>query len=74
MGTERASRSMEFQPTSLPIAEDRVKDACSPLRRDAGSKVILITGAAGFVGFHSAMALHRRGDGASPRSIPTEGW
>jgi hypothetical protein len=57
---------MEFQPASLPIAEDRVKDACSPLRRNADAKVILVTGAAGFVGFHSAMALHRRGDGAFP--------
>jgi len=47
---------------SLPISREQVQRSCAT-KGGPDSKVVLVTGAAGFVGFHSAMALHRRGDG-----------
>ena len=38
----------------------RMVHSCTPAVE--GGKVVLITGAAGFVGFHSALQLHARGD------------
>jgi hypothetical protein len=40
MGTQMET-SMEYTPKSLPLAVDRITDACSPQRRDADSKVTL---------------------------------
>lgn len=41
--------------------ERRVKDSCHPLKKNG--KVVLVTGAAGFVGMHVSLALKKRGDG-----------
>uniref|UniRef100_A0A7S0RUS3 NAD-dependent epimerase/dehydratase domain-containing protein n=1 Tax=Pyramimonas obovata TaxID=1411642 RepID=A0A7S0RUS3_9CHLO len=48
---------------SLPISREQVERSCKPTDAGPDSKVILVTGAAGFVGFHSSLALHQRGDG-----------
>ncbi|OAY82467.1 UDP-glucuronate 4-epimerase 6 [Ananas comosus] len=42
--------------------ERDVRRSAAP-RRGAGGLSVLVTGAAGFVGFHCSLALHRRGDG-----------
>lgn len=41
--------------------EKNVKDSCRT--RKSGGKVVLVTGAAGFVGMHVSLALKKRGDG-----------
>eukprot|EP00249_Psilotum_nudum_P018429 c26799_g1_i1 orf=490-1785(-) len=41
--------------------EMRIKHSCHP--KKAGSNVVLVTGAAGFVGTHVSLALKKRGDG-----------
>lgn len=48
---------------SLPISHDKIRKSCQPGETGSDAKRILVTGAGGFVGFHTAMALHRRGDG-----------
>jgi UDP-glucuronate 4-epimerase len=57
------------EPTSRPEyysePQDQVRDRAAALARNAKSKqknVVLVTGAAGFVGFHTALQLHEEGD------------
>lgn len=38
-----------------------VKSSCQPTKE--GGKIVLVTGTAGFIGYHSALALRKRGDG-----------
>ncbi|CAK9256838.1 unnamed protein product [Sphagnum jensenii] len=49
-----------FKPTRL--WEKKVRQSCLP-RREDNPMVVLVTGAAGFVGTHVSLALKKRGDG-----------
>mmetsp|Transcript_28729 Transcript_28729/g.39698 ORF Transcript_28729/g.39698 Transcript_28729/m.39698 type:complete len:456 (-) Transcript_28729:109-1476(-) len=55
--------AQEEEVKSLPINHEKIQQSCTPKATGPDAKVILVTGAGGFVGFHTAMALHRRGDG-----------
>jgi UDP-glucuronate 4-epimerase len=49
-----------FKPTR--VWEKKVRQSCLP-RREDNPMVVLVTGAAGFVGTHVSLALKKRGDG-----------
>lgn len=64
LSAARSGRSVLFtpQPISL-IARKQIKTICPVPKSGSGqSRRILVTGAAGFIGFHAAAALAQRGD------------
>eukprot|EP00252_Welwitschia_mirabilis_P000060 TRINITY_DN10037_c0_g1_i1.p1 TRINITY_DN10037_c0_g1~~TRINITY_DN10037_c0_g1_i1.p1 ORF type:complete len:438 (+),score=59.05 TRINITY_DN10037_c0_g1_i1:418-1731(+) len=58
---ETQRRSLEANSWGGPDWEKEVRHSCSVKRNDG--MVVLVTGAAGFVGSHVSLALKKRGDG-----------
>lgn len=56
-----ADRTRRFLQAG-PVWENRIRDSTRPQSHSRSHRV-LVTGAAGFVGFHVSLALKRRGDG-----------
>eukprot|EP00928_Gymnodinium_smaydae_P057059 TRINITY_DN40331_c0_g1_i1.p1 TRINITY_DN40331_c0_g1~~TRINITY_DN40331_c0_g1_i1.p1 ORF type:complete len:421 (+),score=87.66 TRINITY_DN40331_c0_g1_i1:142-1404(+) len=58
---ESASSGQALAVQSLEKLRAAARASCQPVRAEA--KVVLVTGTGGFIGYHAAVALRRRGDG-----------
>ena len=79
LSPSRQCARMPVQSTNMPLDWDKVRQSCTanPLTASQDGrqpKVVLVTGAAGFVGMHTAMQLRKRGDGEWHGSFPVSGW